>query len=568
MTAVHRLGHVTWPDVGRAQRPGSTVLALPALLLFTSGAAALVYQILWIKQISLVVGVDVHAVTIGVSAFFAGLAVGSALLGRCGDRLARPFLCYALLELGIAVFGVTATLALARAASPFVVLEATAAPLAWASLYALVGVPAALMGGTLPVLIRSLVPQPGAIGAAGGLLYAANTVGAIASALLTPLVLLPLLGVHSTALAAAALNLVAAIGALLLDHAIRLRPATARPPEPIHVGREARVALVLYAIAGGIALGYEVVWSQAIVQFMSTRSFALAVVLATYLAGLAVGSALYGRWADRVRDPWGVFGVLIATAGLMALLEIAGLGKWLVVLQTIAEDAVLTWSGSQLAGMCARFAVAAAHVVFVPTLLLGAAFPVVLRLAVDARYVGRDVGVVVALNTVGGIAGTMLTGFVLVPVLGLVSTLAILAIAAAAPKFPWKSGAAQRYRPLHRDVPKGPDTARPWLLVADTLQPTPFLRAERDQALLARHKALEYSPDGSLTIYVQADAPPEAQRANWLPAPKDVFNLFIRLYWLFMRLDWPQQNITDGICRMPLGEWITWDAIARRARMY
>ena len=87
-------------------------------------------------------------------------------------------------------------------------------------------------------------------------------------------------------------------------------------------------------MAGSIALGYEVVWSQAIVQFMSTRSFAFSVVLATYLLGLVIGSALYARWADRVRDPWGVFGVLIAAAGLMALLEIAGLGKWLVILQT------------------------------------------------------------------------------------------------------------------------------------------------------------------------------------------------------------------------------------------
>jgi len=150
------------------------------------------------------------------------------------------------------------------------------------------------------------------------------------------------------------------------------------------------------------------------------------------LIGLVIGSALYTRLADRVRDPRGVFGVLIAAAGLVALLEIAGLGRWLIVLQTVAESAVLALTGSQLGGMCTRFAVAAACIVFVPTALLGAAFPVALRLAVDVRHVGRDVGAVVALNTIGGIAGTILTGFVLVPVLGLVRTLAALAIAAAA----------------------------------------------------------------------------------------------------------------------------------------
>jgi spermidine synthase len=171
---------------------GSAGPAIPALLLFASGTAALVYQVLWIKQLSLVVGVDVYAVTTGVSAFFAGLALGGALFGRWADRLARPFLLYTLLELGVGVLGVAATLALARVAQPFIALEAGAGPLAWAPLFALVGMPAVLMGGTLPALIRSRAPQPGHIGAAGGSLYAANTAGAIAGALLTPFVLLPL----------------------------------------------------------------------------------------------------------------------------------------------------------------------------------------------------------------------------------------------------------------------------------------------------------------------------------------------------------------------------------------
>ncbi len=412
--------------------PSSTGLAVPALLLFASGAAALVYQILWIKQLSLVVGVDVYAVTTGVSAFFAGLALGGLLFGWWVDRLARPFLLYAFLELSVAVLGVATTLALAHAAFPFVALEARAASLAWALLFALVAVPAVLMGGTLPVLIRSRAPQAGQVGAAGGRLYAANTAGAIVGALLTSFVLIPLLGVRGTAFAAAGINLAAAAGALGLDRATSPLALAGPVPKLTRLASEARIALMLYAVAGGIALGYEVVWSQVIVPFMSTRSFAFSVVLATYLAGLVIGSALYARWADRVRDPWGVFGVLIAAAGLVALLEIAGLGKWLVVLQTEAEGAVLALTGSQLGGMCTRFAVAAACIVFVPTALLGAAFPVALRLAVDVRHVGRDVGAVVALNTIGGIAGTILTGFVLVPVLGLVRTLAALAIAAAA----------------------------------------------------------------------------------------------------------------------------------------
>jgi spermidine synthase len=214
-TSASRSDPATQPDVGHERLPGSTGLAIPALLLFASGTAALVYQVLWIKQLSLVVGVDVYAVTTGVSAFFAGLALGGALFGRWADRLARPFLLYALLELGVAALGVAATLALARAAQPFAALEERGGPLAWVPLFALVGVPAVLMGGTLPVLIRSRAPQPGYIGAAGGRLYAANTIGGIAGTILTGFVLVPVLGLVRTlealALAAAAVGLFAVI---------------------------------------------------------------------------------------------------------------------------------------------------------------------------------------------------------------------------------------------------------------------------------------------------------------------------------------------------------------------
>ena len=188
---------------------------------------------------------------------------------------------------------------------------------------------------------------------------------------------------------------------------------------------------MLYAIAGGVALGYEIVWSQAIVPFMSTRSFAFSVVLATYLAGLAIGAALFARRSGRWQDPAGVFGLLIAAAGAVALIEIALLGHWLVVAQTMLESVVYRVTESEFAGMCARFFAAAFCVVFLPTLLLGAAFPVALRLIVDEKHVGRDVGAVVALNTIGGIAGTTLTGVVLIPWLGVVRTLAALAVAAA-----------------------------------------------------------------------------------------------------------------------------------------
>ncbi|BCX68493.1 fused MFS/spermidine synthase [Pseudomonas izuensis] len=412
-----------------APHVASPALLIPALLLFVSGAAALVYQVLWIKQLSLVVGVEVYAITTGISAFFAGLALGGLLFGRWADRLQQPVLLYAGLEVLVAVLGVGATFAMSLAAQPFAWLEQQIGLLAWVLPFALVGLPAMLMGGTLPVLVRSLASDPLKLGKAGGHLYAANTAGAIAGTLLAAFVLIATLGVRGSALAAAMLNLLAAAGALWYR---RLRPLPGNTPVRHHADSAPdRLALWLYSIAGGVALGYEVVWSQSIVQFMSTRTYAFAVVLATYLTGLFLGSALLARRVDRLRDPWGVFGLLIAGAGLIALLEIALLGRWLVIAQSVVEAWVLSLGANELAGMSARFAVAALSIVFVPTVLLGAAFPVALRLSVGREHVGRHVGEVVAFNTLGGIIGVMLCGFVLIPLLGLVRTLGLLAIIAA-----------------------------------------------------------------------------------------------------------------------------------------
>lgn len=417
---------------------------VPAALLVLSGAAGLVYQVLWVKQLSLVLGVDVHAVTVGVSAFFAGLALGGWLIGRWADRAAAPWRLYLWLECAIAVLALGATLALAHAAAPFAWLEARAGIVAWALPVLLVALPALAMGGTMPVLLRALRPsgersELSELGAHGGRLYAANTAGAIAGTLLAAFVAMPLLGVFGSACAAAGLNLLAGAGALWQSRRVPTGPTgptlaatpVAPPIAPTRVTAQRRLALALYAVAGGIALGYEVVWSQAIVQFLSTRAFAFAVVLATYLAGLVLGSALVARRVDRSRDPWSAFALLVVGAGLVALVEFAWLGEWLPALQSAAYARVLDGTGNLLAASSARFAVAALCIVFVPTVLLGAAFPYVVRLSVDPARVGAGLGAVLALNTLGGIAGSVLAGVVLVPWIGVVHTLGALAAASA-----------------------------------------------------------------------------------------------------------------------------------------
>lgn len=418
-------------SVGSTSLP-TAGLAVPSILLALSGMSALVFQIIWIKQLSLIVGVEVHAIAVAVSAFFFGLAVGGWWLGRRVDRIDRPLRLYMWIEIGIAIVAVVVTGILAHGALPFVRVEQSSPFLAWLAAFLIIGAAPFLMGGTLPVLLRAV--GAGRVGRAGATLYAANTGGAILGALLPAFVLIPTLGVQRTAWLAAGLNMLAAIGAWIWRRDERQdargESALQSVPSSQSLPGQAWLAIILYAIAGAIALGYEVLWSQMIVPFMSTRAFAFSIVLTVYLAGLAIGAAVYARWEHRLGNPWRVFGLLIACAGVGALIELAILGRWLVSAQSLAEAAVQGWTESRLAGMSARFVVAASVIVLLPTLLLGAAFPAVLRIAVPPAQRGQGAGAVLAGNTLGGIAGTALTAFVLLPNLGTVRSLVLLALMA------------------------------------------------------------------------------------------------------------------------------------------
>ncbi len=399
-------------------------------LLLLSGAAALICETLWVKQLSRVVGVEIHAVTIALSAFFAGLAIGSVVFGRMADRSARPLRLYAALEMCAAGLGLVATLALRRVAPLYVSLQDSVGALALWLPCVLVAVPACFIGGTLPAMLRALHPDDRGVAPTTGLLYAANTMGAVGGTLATPFLLVPAFGIVGTGLFACVLQSIAGGAALSLAWSVdqpRTRASTSIPP----INRDARLALALYAAAGGVAMGYEVIWSELLVQFLSTRAYAFAVMLATYLAGIALGSYLFARSDRSGREPWRTFGLLIAGAGASAIVIVALLGGWITDAQTFAGMWAMRATGRETVEVSARFVVASLAVLLMPTMFLGAALPAASRLTTRAINVGRAVGVTLAVNTLGGIAGTVLTGFVLVPWLGLVRSLGILAVVGA-----------------------------------------------------------------------------------------------------------------------------------------
>lgn len=406
-------------------RPPSGFVPL-CLLFFASGACGLTYQVLWLRLLALVFGVTVHAASAVLASFMAGLALGAVLAERLG-RGRSPLRVFATLEAGIAASALATPALLALAShlyrplsdvAPDSLALLTAARFVASS--AVLLVPTVLMGATLPVLSHAPVVRASAASRLAAL-YAANTTGALAGALLTGYVLIGSLGMQRTFLLAAALNLVVAAGAWWLARRPALdvsAPATeagAAVPDPAADDiPHATTVLMVMAVSGFAALALEIVWFRVLVQFLPATTYAFTTMLATVLGGIAAGSALAARRLARSR------------AGGTTLAWVQGATSIVVLLSLVFLGATYA-AGWRTSGLTQG----AAAAILPASLLMGYAFPVALalwtRAARSARQPDRPVGVLYSANVLGGIAGAIVAGFVLLPRLGSRTALIVLA---------------------------------------------------------------------------------------------------------------------------------------------
>ena len=407
-------------------------------LFLLSGAAGLVYQVVWMRQLSLVFGVTSHAVSTVLAVFMGGLAIGSWLFGRAGDDTRSPLRFYGWLELGIALFGFQSILLLDGLRELYVELRRSGAiapelfPVVRVALacLALLG-PTTLMGATLPVLLRGVCKSRERLARDSGLLYGLNTLGAVAGVLVAAFWLIEAVGVRNTTFVAAGLNLVVAAVALALARGERADVWSERPaPDPVPAERHhvrpvgagtRRLVLAAFAVSGFLALAYEVLWTRYLVYAVGQNSvYAFATMLAAFLLGIALGSlvvALVADWIEGLVPLLGFVMVLIGASAVGTVALMNDLAHW-----TAARHTGSFWSDTAV-----DFALCVG-VLIVPTTLSGATFAIVAKIcARDPARFGRDVGGVYAANTAGAIAGALAGGFVILPQLGLVHGLYALA---------------------------------------------------------------------------------------------------------------------------------------------
>ncbi len=406
-------------------------------LFLASGAAGLIYEVVWMRILMRILGATVLAYTIVLTAFMLGLALGGWYFGRRIDRAGRPLRVYAVLETGIALWALLLPSALNLA---IVAFSAVARGLAGAELiahfvrvllaFAALLLPTTLMGGTLPVLSKLLVSRGRDLGHRVGALYAVNTLGAILGAGAAGFFLIGRIGEIRTGLVAIALNLTAATGALLLarlDFPVSATadpaasaPAADRPSEESSPSRLLdRLVLAVVAVTGFTILAYEVLWTRIGVLLLSNTTYSFSLLLLAFLTGIALGSAAMASALRAWRPAWPtrarIFAALQMVMGIIVLLSLSA------PVPAVRYTLPL-WT--RLGGSLADFIpgpVPAIFILLAPlTLLSGASFPLAATLyARDTRRVGAGIGTVYLWNTIGAAAGSAVAGFVLLPLLGI-----------------------------------------------------------------------------------------------------------------------------------------------------
>jgi spermidine synthase len=424
---------VSSPDSEPSPPPPRSSVWLLGFCFFLSGATALVYEVVWLRMLGLVFGHTVHAITTVLAAFMAGLALGGILLGRRVALMPNLIRTYGWLEIGIGLSCAAVPGLLALAAPLYLslhgLLEGVPAAfglLQFLMLFLILLVPTTLMGGTLPVLSQALARRGSSPGRTIGALYAANTFGAVLGVALAGYALLPALGNRLTIAVGVAANL--AVGIVALLYGARARDTTAEPvgdpvPDPAKVEivdneppapRWAiRTTIAALGISGAVSMLYEVAWSRALALAIGSSTYAFTAMLIAFLLGIAGGSAAYSWLRGNRRVTLAEFALIQGLIGITATLSLLMLGQ-------VSGLFLLGFSWSDAPRFVEAVQVGVSvTAMLLPTLLIGATFPCAIAVvAPDPARTGREVGTVYAVNTVGAIVGTVIAGFVLIPILG------------------------------------------------------------------------------------------------------------------------------------------------------
>src|SRR6266849_5471126 len=352
-----------------------------------------------------------------------------------------PQVLYAWIELAVAAAGAFSLIGLVGvrflylaaypaigAATPLLLV------LRFLGIAAVLFIPTFLMGGTLPILVRGLTRE-GELGARISRLYWVNTFGAVTGTLFAGFILLPALGLHLTIACAVVLNVLAGLIALQLSHtdasASAQSPSASVSPETAAEASSLssrRFLFLAFGVVGATAIAYEVAWTRLLATILGSSTYAFTLMLATFLAGIVIGSFIFERWFARAHRgvSFHTFSRTQTYTGLAALIFLSLFQYIPAVVPPILRATHESFGGLILAQF-----VTSALAMLPAAIIFGFNFPAVILLftggAGSESGYSAVVGSAYAANTLGAIAGAIITGFWLVPALGSFRVVALIA---------------------------------------------------------------------------------------------------------------------------------------------
>lgn len=408
-------------------------------LFFCSGATALVYEVVWSKYLSLMLGSTVQAQTVVLAVFMGGLALGNRIVGGRADRLRQPLVAYGYLEIAIGLYAFFFSWIYQQADSIFVAVGSTMVERS-ALLLGLKGLlsvglllgPTVLMGGTLPLLVVWLQRGSNDPGRLSARFYSVNSLGAVTGATVAGFVLVRSLGMVSALQATALINVLIGFAAVAVARrTASIPPVAEESSKPggadVPAAGVLRGGAALVALTGAVSMGLEVLASRSLALIFGSSLQAFAIVLMAFILGIGLGSAVIA--SPRTRH-WNeektVLTLLMCAAAVIGIL-VSGIEQWVEIYRHIHTGLARTEMGY----VFHQLAVAGISMVVLgfPAALLGAVLPVCLRAeGAGGAGLGRRVGRLLTWNTVGAVAGVLVTGFVLMPRIGLRGAFGVLAL--------------------------------------------------------------------------------------------------------------------------------------------
>lgn len=412
------------------------------LLFFCSGATALIYEVVWSKYLSQMFGSTIYAQTVVLAVFMGGLALGNRWFGAKADHLQKPVRGYGFAELAIGVYAFAFPKLFSVADAVFVrvgsvVLENSFALLAIKGLLSLLLliVPTILMGGTLPLLAAFLQRSSLDAGRRSARFYSVNSLGAVFGSAVAGFYLVQNWGMVASLQIAAMVNVCIAAAAILLSPRLEFtgepKDTDITAPKLSRDDMTFRSASLLVALTGGISMGLEILASRSMALLFGSSLQSFAIVLIAFILGIGLGSALIASPRLRTWNSTVLITVLLLGAALWIGLLVFNIESWVDIYRLLRSGIAHTKTGYLFHQFLA--AGIAMVVLGVPAAFIGAVLPLLIRAAsASGAPLGRQVGQLLTWNTIGAVTGVLLTGFFIMPKLGLRNAFLALALGLAA----------------------------------------------------------------------------------------------------------------------------------------